>query len=238
MKRMILLIGLIAMIVCSASAYRTDNFDFSINGDLITTPTANEAKMDQIEMGYSPSYSQTNAVAYDAYAKFKYDSIFFFNGHGLSYSDGTKGGGIKFSDESWILGKYDNSHNPGSSRYFIDGYNSNDIDDSLLAVYISCYSSYTNQYNGNIASISKDKGVDMSIGFTGEIETNNGKCWSENFWERTKNGETVSNAISNAKDDCFWCIPIGYHGIDTYKAYVENGRNLNVCLTPARQGTI
>ena len=77
-----------------------------------------------------------------------------------------------------------------------------------------------------------DKGADICIGFDDAVEIENGKCWSDGFWDRVWNGETVSDATRNAKDDCFLQWPTGYHGIDTY----EISGSYNSYLTPARYG--
>ncbi|MFA7695618.1 MAG: hypothetical protein WCX63_08795, partial [Methanoregula sp.] len=87
---------LLTALACSASALpASHNFDCSD-----TTPTASDAQADQSSMGYTSS-AATNASGLNAYNAFKSDAIFFFNGHGLSYDDSHKGGGIKFSSESW-----------------------------------------------------------------------------------------------------------------------------------------
>jgi len=217
---------LLAILTCSVSALpAANNFDCSD-----TTPTAYDAQVDQSSMGYDSS-SSTNAYASTAYNQFKSDAIFFFNGHGLFYDDSHKGGGIKFSSESWILANTD-GHNPGNYRKYISNYG-DDIDDVLLVVYLACYSSHNNPYNGDLVKETvTNKHADICIGFDGEIEVENGKCWSESFWDRVRNGETVSDATSNAKDDCYWQWPVGYHGIDTY----EISGSYNSCLTPARYG--
>ena len=195
-----------------------------------TTPTAYDAQVDQAAMGYSSS-SSTNAHASTAYSTFRSDAIFFFNGHGLYYDDSHKGGGIKFSSESWILADTD-GHYPGNDQYYIADYGT-DIRDVLLAVYLACYSSHYNPYNGDLVwETVTNKNADICIGFDGEVEIENGKCWSENFWDRVRNGETVASATSNAKDDCYWQWPIGYWGVDTY----EISGNYNSYLTPARYG--
>ena len=217
---------LLTALSCSVSALpAAHNFDCSD-----TTPTAYDAQVDQSSMGYDSS-SSTNAFALTAYNQFKSDAIFFFNGHGLYYDDSHKGGGIKFSSESWILANTD-GHYPGDYQYYISGYGT-DIRDVLLAVYLTCYSSHYNPYNGDLVwQTVTDKGADICIGFDGEIEIDNGKYWSESFWDRVRNGETVSGATANAKDDCYWQWPVGYWGIDTY----EISGSYNSYLTPARYG--
>ncbi|MGC9436059.1 MAG: hypothetical protein ACP5C4_08310 [Methanomicrobiales archaeon] len=194
-----------------------------------TAPTAYDARVDQGAMGYDSS-SSTNAFASTAYNQFRSDAIFFFNGHGLYYDDSHKGGGIKFSSDSWLLADTD-GHYPGTYQYYIQDYGT-DIQDVLLTVYLACYSSHDNPYNGNLAQKTIDKGADICIGFDGEVEVENGKCWSESFWDRVRNGETVASAASNAKDDCYWQWPIGYWGVNTYDTY----GSCNSYLTPARYG--
>lgn len=217
---------LLITLACSASALpAANNFDCSD-----TTPTASDAQSDQSSMGYSSS-AATDASGLSAYNAFKSDAIFFFNGHGLYYDDSHKGGGIKFSSESWVLAETD-GHYPGNYQYYIANYGT-DIRDVLLAVYVACYSSHYNPYNGDLLQQTvTGKGADIGIGFEGEIVVNKGKTWSESFWDRVRNGESVSSATSNAKDDCYWQIPIGYHGIDTY----EISGSYNSYLTPARYG--
>lgn len=215
---------LAALPAAASAAPPAHNYDCSD-----TTPAAYDAQVDQAAMGYS-SPSSTNAHASTAYSQFRSDAVFFFNGHGLYYDDSHKGGGIKFSSESWILAGTD-GHYPGSDQYYITDYGT-DIRDVLLAVYLACYSSHYNPYNGDLLQQTMNKGADICLGFDGEVEVRNGKCWSGSFWNRLRNGETVASAASNAKDDCYWQWPIGYWGVDTY----EVSGSYNSCLTPARYG--
>lgn len=219
-----LLIALSGPVSALPSAHNYDCSD--------TTPTASDAQADQSSMGYTSAWT-TGAFGLDAYNQFKSDAIFFFNGHGLYFDDSHKGGGIQFSSDSWILASTD-GHYPGSYQYYLSDYGT-DIKDVLLAVYLACYSSHYNPYNGDLLSKTvTDKGADIAIGFDGEIVTTKGISWSESFWDRVRNGESVSSATSNAKDDCYWQLPIGYHGIDTY----EISGSYNSYLTPARYGVI
>ncbi len=140
---------MLAILTCSVSALPvTNNFDCSD-----TTPTAYDAQVDQFSMGYNSS-SFTNAFALTAYNQFKSDAIFFFNGHGLFYDDSHKGGGIKFSTESWILANTD-GHYPGNYRKYISDYGT-DIKDVLLVVYLACYSAHYNPYNGHLVQETMD----------------------------------------------------------------------------------
>ena len=111
MKRwtyMLAALFLLAALPAAASATPpAHNYDCSD-----TTPAAYDAQVDQAAMGYSSS-SSTNAHASTAYSQFRSDAVFFFNGHGLYYDDSHKGGGIKFSSESWILADTD-GHYPGN----------------------------------------------------------------------------------------------------------------------------
>lgn len=234
MKKIILLISLISLIVCSASAYPAHNYDIS-DSTLDTTPTAEDAKDDQEAMGYS-GYSDTNLPASDAYSDFEDDAIFFFNGHGLTYDNGVKGGGIIFGSNSLILGQDDSSNYPGNSRYYIEDYGGNDLEGVLLAVYLSCYSSHYSQYHGNLAWLTVGKGADVCIGFDESIIESKSCYWSEQFWEHAKDGETIADAADDAKNDCYWQYPYGYHGIDSYQPYVETSGNSDNYLTPARYG--
>ncbi|MDD2472837.1 MULTISPECIES: hypothetical protein [unclassified Methanoculleus] len=219
------LLLLAALPAAASAAPPAHNYDCSD-----TTPTAYDARVDQAAMSYSSS-SSTNAVASTAYNQFRSDAIFFFNGHGLYYDDSHKGGGIKFSSESWILADTD-GHYPGNYQYYISDYGT-DIRDVLLAVYLACYSSHDNPYNGDLVRETvTNKGADICVGFDGEVEIETGNYWSESFWNRVRNGETVASATSNAKDDCYWQWPIGYHGVDTY----EISGSYNSYLTPARHG--
>lgn len=228
MKRVFLILiacCMLAILTGSVSALPvTNNFDCSD-----TTPTAYNAQVDQSSMGYNSS-SSTNAFALTAYNQFKSDAIFFFNGHGLFYDDSHKGGGIKFSTESWILANTD-GHYPGNYRKYISDYGT-DIKDVLLVAYLACYSAHYNPYNGHLVQETMDKGVEICIGFDGEVEIENGKCWSEGFWDRVRNGESVSEAARNTKNDCYPHWPFGYHGVDTY----EISGSYNSYLTPARYG--
>ncbi|KAF1076151.1 hypothetical protein [Methanogenium sp. MK-MG] len=229
MKRVLLILiacCMLAILTCSVSALpETNNYDCSD-----TTPTAYDAQVDQSSMGYNSS-SATNVFALTAYNRFKSDAIFFFNGHGLFYDYSHKGGGIKFSDESWIMAK-DIGYHPGNYPYYITDYGKTDIDDVLLVVYLACYSAHYNPYNGHLVQETMDKGVDICIGFDDEVEIENGKYWSEGFWDRVRNGESVSEAARNAKNECYSHWPFGYHGVDTY----EISGDYNGCLTPARYG--
>lgn len=237
-KIAVLLVCVLAGIasITSATQYNpplADNYDFNYP-DLSTTPTASNAASNQDSMGYN-GYPNTNAGAGSAYSWLIDDAIFFANGHGLIYDSGEKGGGIKFYDgsqDSWLVAKYHANH--PQNPYYLSNFNSGEISDVLLAVYVACYSAYTNTYNGNLLDVSvTDKGVDAAIGFSGLISNGKSNYWSDRFWYRTSSGETIYNAAMNAKEDTWWTFPFGYGGVDTI---VLKGSTGNY-LTPARYGS-
>lgn len=227
----LLVCALAGLTSITAAAPFADDYDFNYP-DLSTTPTASNAASYQSSMGYD-DFSHTNANAETAYNRLKNDAIFFVNGHGLKYDTGEKGGAIQFYDgqETWIVASR-GPYSPGVSCYLSDY--DNEITDVLLAVYVSCYSACTNTYNGNLLDVSvTDKGVDAAIGFSGLIDNGKSNYWSDQFWYRTTNSETIYNAAINAKGDSWWTFPFGYGGVDTI---VLKGSTGNY-LTPARYGS-
>lgn len=234
MKKIILLIGLISLLVCSVSAYPAHNYDTYVS-DLDTTPTAADAEIDQEAIGYT-GYSSTNCLASYAYTHFPNDAIFFFNGHGITYTDNVKGGGIQFGGDSVIIAKSYNGNPINKAKYCITDYSYNELDNVLLAVYLACYSAVESQYHESLVRHTVEKGADTCIGFQGSIIESKSCRWSEQFWEYLKNGETIADAADDAKNDCYWQYPFGYHGIDAYILGVETAGNSNNYLIPARYG--
>lgn len=239
MKRKIAVLLLVCALagftaIASATQYNppwADDYDFNYP-DLSTTPTASNAASNQNNIGYS-SFAHTNVGAGSAYNWLKDDAIFFANGHGLKYDTGEKGGAIEFYDGnqySWLVASRNNIH--PQNPYYLSDYTS-EITDVLLAVYVACYSGYTNTYNGNLLDVSINKGVDAAIGFSDLISNSKSNYWSDRFWYRTKNGETIYNAAINAKEDTWWTFPFGYGGVDTIVLRGSTGNS----LSPARYGS-
>ncbi len=200
-----------------------------------TTPTAADAEIDQEAIGYT-GYSSTNSLAYYAHTYLKNDAIFFFNGHGITYTDNVNGGGIEFGGDSVILGKAFSNYPINKTKYYISSYLNDELDNVLLAFYLACYSAAESDHHGNLVQKTVEKGADTCIGFQGSIIESKSCRWSEQFWEYLKNGETIADAADDAKNDCYWQYPFGYHGIDAYILGVETAGNSNNYLIPARYG--
>jgi hypothetical protein len=215
-----LLLAAMAIVPC-VSAAQASNYDFSG----LSTPTAANAVYYQNQMGYNPQMT-TDAWADDAYDDMENDAIFFFNGHGI-LENGVNGGGIAFTNYRIV------ASNPDSGDYSLN-YLNNEMRDLLLAVYDGCYTGRTSANHGNLVDMSITKGADNVIGFTGLIGATKSNYWSDQFWYRTRTGESIGSAAVNAKNDAYFYGTRGYDGVDTL--VVKGSNPSNTYLTPARMG--
>lgn len=166
------------------------------------------------------------------------DAIFFVNTHGV-VSSGTTGGAIWFYNGTMSILS---AENKGWLHYYPECFLSDyttELKDVLLAVYLSCWSGQTNPYFGNLVDVSKTKGVDNVIGFSGSINITPAAYWSDRFWYRCLYGmlgnhQYIKHAASGAVMD----VGMQYQdfgGLDTiYAKY----RYPNEYLDPARYGVL
>lgn len=212
-----------------------DNYDFNyvepiVEPNLVmdSRPSANNAAYYQDLMDYD-GHANTDYSAAQAYSALPDDAIFSFHGHGDNYR-------LLFVNQtakSWFYtSDYGNSV-PGS--YFLSDFNNGELNDILLILFVSCHSAKTNLTYGNWLTMSRSKGVDNAIGFTGDIANNKAKYWNNRFWEHCNQNYTISQAAYWAKvETALHTFPTWYYGgVDTY---VIDG-NGQTKLKPARYGS-
>ena len=207
-----ILLAAMAMVPC-VSAYQASDYDMTG----VSTPTATTAKNYQIQMGYSAE-DYTDAWTVDALNRLDNDAIFFFNGHGITES-GVNGGGIVFQSGRLL------AQNPDiTADKALSSKTSAQIGDTTLAVYVACYTAATSANHGNLVTMSRSKGMDNVIGFSGSVGLDKTNYWADKFWERTNNGESIGDAANNARNDAFWFAwpYMGNDGIDTIVVQGDN----------------
>jgi len=201
-------------IVPGVSALQASNYDMTG----LSTPTATTAKNYQIQKGYS-AVALTDAWTGDAFdTRLNDDAIFFFNGHGIKES-GVNGGGIMFKSGMLV------AQNPHiAADRDLSTKTTAQIGDMKLAVYDACYTAATSANHGNLVTMSRTKGVDNVIGFSGSIGVDKSNYWADNFWGRLKDGESIGSAANNARNDAFWFAwpYMGDDGIDTIVVQGDN----------------
>lgn len=222
--------------VTNVAAYNSHNYDY-YDSSLDSRPSAYTAASLQQSMGYN-SYCATNADASVAHENIKTDSVFFVNSHGFYLNDQNKGGGVLFGDSTNLIAVQNYSFWYGSNPKYLSSLANGELGDVLLAVYLACYSAYTNPYNDNLLDQTVAKGADVAIGFMNEINSAKAKSWSEHFWTRLNNYESIVDALSNARNDCYFEFPYGYWGIQDHYLLVESAGYSNKHLKPAASGTI
>ena len=154
-----------------------DNYQFAYLDGVTTIPCAANAASYQSLVSYD-GHSFTNSSANSAYVRMADDAIFSFIGHGDNGALETWNG----SQEGLILAEDLGYYPVGISDYsFISDYQE-ELDDELLAVYISCYSADDSPYVGNLVTESYQKGVDVVLGFNGIVGVPHAKTWSNYFW--------------------------------------------------------
>jgi len=217
------------------------NYDFLYDDDMDTRPTASNASYIQGIIGYN-NYSISNSDAGTAYINMNNDSIFFFNGHGMIFDDNNCGGGLPFYNGTYslLLAEY-TQWLPPYDAYFLSNI-TNELDDVLLAVYVSCHSGSTSWEAGNLVDMSTDKGVDNVIGFTGNITNIHSDYWANRFWIRCLNGGPLGNpqkihdAAISAKTDVLFKYQT-YGGVDSLYGHYRNIYGYPIdYLNPARYG--
>jgi hypothetical protein len=188
-----LLILFILIIIQSASAFQASDYECNYK-DLSANGVGGFAKERQIQMGYLDSlYFAEHGLDYPEFAwnRMKNDNIFFFFGHGgkgqLIFSRGTytdNEGIIQWHPYRFIVSSNEPKIVPEDKR--ISDFTAGELDDLLLAAYISCHSAETDVgsygHYGNLLDESVNRGVDTAIGFSGNIYPPQSVYWSELFW--------------------------------------------------------
>jgi len=236
-------VGLVVPI--SATQYNppwSHNYGFSYP-DADTRSYATYAAGKQTSDGYN-AFNLPNSGAYISWNNLKDDAVFCFEGHGVIV-DGEPGGSIRFYNgtNSFINAEYLNylllDQGRIANQYFLSSL-SNEIQDSLLVVYVSCYSGKTSSKLGNLVEMSNTKGVDNTIGFSGALLYPYAYYWSDRFWYRCLYGffgshQTIRNAASGAVGD----VMIAYgNPYGTQYMYARYRSPYNDYLDPSRYGII
>ena len=180
--------------------------DSSLNG----TPQVIYASNIQETIGYNATYYIDQGAGY-AYNRMSDDAIFFVDAHGAARNENFTDGysivvfyDIETNNTSYLIGDYYPIEWDRPS-YFLSNFTT-ELEDVLLAVYLSCWSGRDDPLISNLPYVSYNKGVDNSIGFTRAIVTTHAAYWSDRFWERCYNGsngqpQRIKNANEGAKLD-------------------------------------
>lgn len=192
---------------------------------------ATNASNFQSIVGYD-AYVLPDSSAYVGYTSIKDDAVFFFIGHGgrgrLGFYNGTLS----------LLVAEDTGYYIPEDHFYLSSM-STELQDLLLAVYVSCHSAANDPLYGNLRSMTHQKGADNVIGFGSTINYYQCKYWSDRFWYRCLYGQggnpqKIRDAAVSAKYDVLAKYG-SFGGIDTM---IGTYRIPNDYLNPARYGAV
>lgn len=211
------------VIVPGVSAYQASSYGNTYS-NLDTNQVARDAADELYDMGYVSTAHTGYPGATAARNLMSSDNVFFFDGHGSP-------GMIQFADsaDSYLTARADTGYPHLQSS-------SGQLADIVLAVYMACNTAVASDTNGNLAYQSYAEGVDMSIGWSSNINSAQSEYWSGRFWYWLDDGCSVKIASQRATSDL----------TDLYTAGNLGGMNNSVCrssgtcastIDPARAGS-
>lgn len=227
MKKNTLKVILPALLVLSlamvpvASAYQSSNYGTNYGDGLDTTPQSQYAQSEQAGMGYGAG-NYPNSAASTAFSRMASDNVFFFDGHGNS-------GLIEFKNGNTY--SFITADDPNNIR--LSSYNSGQLNDIALAVYMACDTANTNPTIGNLLDESTAMGVDTAVGFSNTITTPQSGYWSNRFWYYLYNQYNFNDAAAYSLVDTRSYY--GWFNVGGMDSYVIRG-SLSSTINPARAG--
>ncbi len=170
-------------------------------------------------MGYN-GYHFTNKSASTAYSYMENDSIWVFNGHGMSAAEtGDPLPAICFLDDS---GQLDGEiFADSSSLYFnsstdvaINSYSNNALANAQCVLYIGC--STGKWHDGhNLVNATFNRGAHFALGTTQTIHTNESEKWIKKFFEKADTSATIRECLDHA--NYYQSLGLLYYEGDVYK---------------------
>jgi hypothetical protein len=233
-----LFIGICLLIVLSipvsAIQYdppRASNYDFDHPPDAEpdSTPSASYAANYQNASSYE-GHPYTNSAAIPAWTRMADDAMFSIVGHGgpgyIWFFNGTEWGGI--------IAEFKGYYPPDLTDYkYLSNY-TNELNDLLLATYITCNSANTSEQYGNLTAYSYQKGVDTTLGFSTNIGGLQASDFSYKYWLNFANYNwTVSTSADSAK---YYAAVYNGGQFEGIQNYVIVG-NPQLTIKPARYGS-
>jgi len=215
---MALLLAAMAM-VPMVSAYQASSYG-PLYSNLDTAAVAQNAQGELSSMGYASTAYTGSPGASNALTRMSSDNVFFFDGHG--------GAGLLEFPDSFITGK-DTGIYPHLQS------SNGQLADVVLAVYMACNTAVLSDTYGNVAYQSLVEGVDMSVGWTGTINSAQSEYWSQRFWYWLDERCSVKIAAQRATSDLGDLYGTGNLGGMNNYVCRSNG-NCAMTIDPARAG--
>lgn len=170
-------------------------------------------------MGYT-GYHFTNKSATTAYNYLRYDSIWVFNGHGVSAADtGDPLPAICFFDDSGqvnghIFADSSSLYYNSSTDVAINSYSNNTLADAQCVLYIGC--STGKWHDGhNLVNATFNRGAHFALGTTQTIHTNESEKWIKKFFEKADTSATIRECLDHA--NYYQSLGLLYYEGDVYK---------------------
>ena len=170
-------------------------------------------------MGYK-TFHFTNKSATTAYDYMKNDSIWVFNGHGVSAADtGDPLPAICFFDDSGqanghIFADSSSLYYSSSTDVAISSYSNNKLADAQCVLYIGC--STGEWHDGhNLVNATFNKGAHFTLGTTQTIYTNESEKWIKKFFEKADTSATIRECLDHA--NYYQSLGLLYYEGDVYK---------------------
>jgi len=210
------------VIVPGVSAYQASSYGNTYS-NLDTNQVASDAADELYDMGYVSTAHTGYPGATAARNLMSSDNVFFFDGHGSP-------GIIQFADsnDAYLTARADTGYPHLQTS-------SGQLADIVLAVYMACNTNVASDTYGNVAYQSFVEGVDMSLGWTGTINSGQSEYWSERFWYWLDEGCSVKIASQRATSDTSTAYGGDLGGMGNY-ACRSNG-NCASTIDPARAGS-
>lgn len=170
-------------------------------------------------MGYT-GYHFTNKSASTAYSYMRNDSIWVFNGHGVSAADtGDPLPAICFFDDSGqvnghIFADSSSLYYSSSTDVAINSYSNNTLADAQCVLYIGC--STGKWHDGhNLVNATFNRGAHFALGTTQTIYTNESEKWIKKFFEKADTSATIRECLDHA--NYYQSLGLLYYEGDVYK---------------------
>lgn len=166
-------------------------------------------------MGYN-TFHFTNKPATTAYNCMKYDSIWVFRGHGISFTGDIPAATIGFSTDDGAYNGYITASSAivsGTQDAAINELPSNALAKAQCVLYIGC--STGEDYRGmNLVTNTFNKGAHFALGTTKTINTNDNDKWTKKFFEKAETGATIRQCLDHA--NYYQDIGLLYYEGDVY----------------------
>jgi hypothetical protein len=223
--KIVILTFMLVCILCTgnALAYNAYSYGTDYRDGVNTRAAAQDVNNKLNNIGYQSFYKQDESAS-NAWGHMANAQVWFYNGHGnagrASFKPGTT-----YTD---ITGtKHDNNF-----FFAINRWNSGELNDNALNVFVSCYSACDSTQFGNLLIESVKYGVDSAIGFSGEIGGAKSDSWAKKFAYYLDQQYSIHNAAAQAAEDVYREWPYGFGGTNNFVIRGSSGATID----PARAG--